>query len=294
MDALKDIAGVVGILLTASGLLSIWYIAIANYNSLCGIPVTILALLVGYRFYWGFARRNLPVSMLFTDITIAPNQKNWAVVTLDRRQMLRANKRGVNQVRFNIIPEYDETLERTDIVAGVESPKGTPQRQDTVRTGANSWTVYQKFDQGLPYVWWGFLVPDWLLVTATKRQSQWPEKFVVVRTVQTIIRGNAKRVLTDPQFFQVSTTWYKQKNLTLTFKSPGPELAYGADIDPEKISFKNKKTCKVFIWAHEESAATVRTTNGVVQQSNKVSTHKLANLKRDRVFGLFWAYGKLT
>ncbi len=281
MDLSKDIAW---LLSGPSFGLGIWgaYEQAERHPWLAAI-LLFVGFLALYRLAWGFVNRNHPVRMIFTVTEISPDKDDWAKVVTRRRQMVRANRRNVNQVRMGIAPSFNETLNREDITLGVEygSPSIDQNKHDYIRTGANSWICYQKFDPCLPYQEWGYLIPDFLLRIAAERKWKWGEKLCIIRNVTVVYQGNWDEIKGEEQYLQIASDRYVQKRVTIKYH--GRNVALSGDEDETAIY--------VFARKINDSAVEIQKAKITGGQGSETAEFSISRMRPGTTFGVFWKFG---
>jgi hypothetical protein len=227
-----------------------------------------------YTFIISIVYRNIPITVISTDITVTFLSGDFSEVHIYREQLLRANQPNVTAYFSSHTPSGRGQIPHAQITAAAYCDKAGFQSDfEIFGEDGKKAELFHMFLDGLPYKWYMPLIPIWFLNNEYNKLPRFLRKNLVSRTNKVIYINefNVEKPVID---FAFITGRYHQHNITINLSfphTPRPASLRVMRIKNNgviKISPQIKANGDVLIHSHTIRMETIRITWNNPPQDN--------------------------
>jgi hypothetical protein len=180
-----------------------------------------VALLIGasYILITSWAYRNLPISVIWTNLDIHFENDDGSRIRFEREQALRANQPGVTAYFMHCRPTAPSGKIPEASIKGSVFCNGMKYRDQIELHGneTRGYEVTHDFGAALPYAWYMPLIPMSLLNSDPEKLSSWLKRNVPVKRM-TVVYLNEFNI--DRPTMSFTASIYTQHNIRITMHRP--------------------------------------------------------------------------
>lgn len=217
---------------------------------------------LGYSAFIQFIFRNLPITIISTDLFIRISPNGYA--RMKRKQLLRANQPNVTAY-FNshAASAPTATIPTGGIVGHVYCDGWNGKGSLELRGNDKKREVMHIFSKALPYTWYMPLMPKWILNRDPSKLFKFVRRYVVTRETEVRYENEFNH---EPMMNFNSTGRYQHFNLNITIEFSGQTIPSNFKVREIRnngvtdLMHQNKSDNTVGIRVDKVSASTIRIT----------------------------------
>lgn len=282
--ALLTVSGIIGLFGTSNvdavldwlGKAVSWIQQRADTQNTLATMLIILGALVYVRY-----RRygEMPLVILSTDVQIEVDDYKDNLVTVTRRQIIRARHPKVTAIHTTLTPSFGGEIRKRDVSGGLENdPISLTDELEKFGSLKSGWECLHVIKPSLPFPWYTYFLPDFMIA-----RQPWEHRSRFIR--RCAVQRRMKVVYFDPvgpdsgeQYYLLSADRYLQRNITLTFTLP---LRF---LDEDEVRDKKVASAKLIANAAVEDLPITWKKN---EGGRVVGTVHVAKIQNSKV-GIFW------
>ena len=160
-----------------------------------------------------FRYRDLPLSVLDTIVTVQFDEPDGSVVTVTKKQFIRANQPGVTAYHMDAAPYPGGTIDPHEISCWLNTTN-YPINEGVEPSGKSGSPIelIHSFDPALPFAWYLPLIPDRILLARHNLLPKFLRKFVVQQWIRTVYRNDFNQ---PGSYFELRSTRYPHRAITV-------------------------------------------------------------------------------
>ena len=226
LAAFLTVGGIVGLIGTSNiDVLISWLgttIAWLSQNVTTQNILMVLLIILGILAYVRYRRyRDVPLTILSTDIQVEIDDINDNKITVTRRQIIRPRHPNITAIYTKLTPSYGGEIPKHGVSGGLENdPCNLENNIEKIGSPKSAWDCMHMVRPSLPFPWYTYFIADRMIARPPwDSRSKIIRKCAVQRRMR-VVHLDPEDSESDEQYYQITADRYLQNALSLTLVLP--------------------------------------------------------------------------